>query len=105
MPFLKQELDDRYRRNRYWCEVDLSMLPSEYLERNCKVGVVSDQFGVQNCDAVGVDMMMWCSDFPHHITDWPHSRYLINSMAQGIDESKKQKIFCENAGRLYGFIR
>ena len=105
VPFLKQELDDRYRRNRYWCEVDLSLLPSEYLERNCKVGVVSDQFGVQNCDAVGVDMMMWCSDFPHHITDWPHSRYLINSMAQGIDESKKRKIFCENAGRLYGFIK
>lgn len=104
IPFLKQELDDRYRRNRYWCEVDLKMLPSEYLERNCKVGVVSDQFGVQHCDAVGVDMMMWCSDFPHHITDWPHSRYLINAMAQGIDPAKRRKIFCENAGRLYRFI-
>jgi predicted TIM-barrel fold metal-dependent hydrolase len=105
VPFLKQELDDRYRRNRYWCEVGLTMLPSEYYERNCRVGVVSDQFGVQNCDAVGVDTMMWCSDFPHHITDWPHSQYLINSMAQGIDPAKKRKIFCENAGKLYGFIR
>jgi predicted TIM-barrel fold metal-dependent hydrolase len=104
VPFFKQEIDDRYRRNRYWCEVDLTMLPSEYYERNCRVGLVSDQFGVQNCDAVGVDTMMWCSDFPHHITDWPHSRYLINSMAQGIDPAKKRKIFCENAGKLYGFI-
>jgi predicted TIM-barrel fold metal-dependent hydrolase len=105
VPFLKQEIDDRYRRNRYWCEVNLSMLPSEYLERNCMVGFVNDQFGVQNCDAVGVDNMMWCSDFPHHITDWPHSQYLINSMAQGIDAGKKRKLFCENAGRLYGFIK
>ena len=105
VPFLKQELDDRYRRNRFWCEVNLTMLPSEYYDRNCKVGVVSDQYGVQNCDAVGVETMMWCSDFPHHITDWPHSRHLINSMSQGIDEGKKRKIFCENAGRLYGFIR
>lgn len=104
VPFLKQELDDRYKRNRYWCEVNLSMLPSEYYDRNCKVGVVQDQFGVQNCDAVGVETMMWCSDFPHHITDWPHSRHLINSMSQGIDAAKKRKIFCENAGRLYGFI-
>ncbi len=104
VPFLKQELDDRYRRNRYWCEVNLSMLPSEFYERNCKVGMVNDPFGVQNCDAVGVETMMWCSDFPHHITDWPHSRYLINSMAQGIDAEKKRKIFCENAGRLYGFL-
>ncbi len=105
VPFFKQEIDDRFRRNRVWCEVNLSMLPSEYYERNCKVGVVNDQFGVQNCDAVGVDSMMWCSDFPHHITDWPHSRYLINSMAQGIDAEKRRKIFCTNAGELYGFIR
>jgi predicted TIM-barrel fold metal-dependent hydrolase len=53
---------------------------------------------------VGVDTMLWCSDFPHHITDWPHSRYLINSMSQGIDAAKKRKLFCENAGKLYGFI-
>ena len=105
VPFFKQEIDDRYRRNRYWCEVNLSMLPSDYYERNCKVGVVNDQFGVQHCDAVGVETMMWCSDFPHHITDWPHSRYLINSMAQGVDAGKRRKIFCENAGRLYGFMR
>ncbi len=105
VPFFLQEVDDRFRRNRVWCNSNLTMLPSEYYARNCKVGVVNDQFGVQNCDAVGVDTMMWCSDFPHHITDWPHSRYLINSMAQGIDETKKRKIFCKNAGKLYGFLR
>jgi predicted TIM-barrel fold metal-dependent hydrolase len=48
--------------------------------------------------------MMWCSDFPHHITDWPNSQHLIKSMAMGLDEGKKRKIFCETAGRLYGFI-
>jgi len=104
VPFLKAELDDRYRRNRFWCEVDLSMLPSEYYDRNCMTGVVNDQYGVQNCDAVGVHTMMWCSDFPHHITDWPNSRHLINSMAHGIAAEKRRQIFCENAGRLYGFI-
>lgn len=32
------------------------------------------------------------------------SQHLINSMAMGLDEGKKRKIFCENAGNLYGFI-
>jgi predicted TIM-barrel fold metal-dependent hydrolase len=105
VPYLLQEMDDRYHRNRYWCEINLGdKLPSEYFRRNWKVGFVRDQFGVQNCDAVGVDNMMWASDFPHHINDWPNSRYLIDSMAQGIDESKKRRIFCENAGELYGFL-
>jgi len=105
VPYLLQELDDRYRRNRFWCEVDLEMLPSEYYRRNWKVGLIRDPYGVQNCDAVGVETMMWASDFPHHINDWPYSRYIINEMAQGIDEGKKRKIFCENAGRLYGFLK
>jgi len=105
VPYLLQELDDRYRRNRYWCEVNLGdLLPSDYYRRNWKVGLIRDQFGVQNCDAVGVETMMWASDFPHHINDWPYSRYVINEMAQGIDESKKRRIFCENAGELYGFL-
>ncbi|MBW2275507.1 MAG: amidohydrolase [Deltaproteobacteria bacterium] len=105
VPFLKQELDDRYRRNRYWCEVELTMLPSEYYMRNCKVGFVRDHYGVRNCDAVGVDTMMWTSDFPHHITDWPNSRYLIDEMSQGISAEAKRKLFCENAGKLYGFLK
>ncbi len=105
VPYLLQEMDDRYRRNRYWCEVNLGdKLPSEYFRQNWKVGFVRDQYGVQNCDAVGVRNMMWSSDYPHHINDWPNSRYLIDSMAQGIDESKKRRIFCENAGELYGFL-
>jgi predicted TIM-barrel fold metal-dependent hydrolase len=104
VPFLLQEIDDRYRRNRFWCEVRLEMLPSEYYRRNWKVGLVRDSYGVQNCDAVGVETMMWSSDFPHHINDWPNSRYIIEEMAHGIDEAKKRKIFCENAGRLYGFV-
>ena len=104
VPFLLQEMDDRYRRNRYWCEVKLEMLPSQYYRRNFKVGFIRDQYGVQNCDAVGVETMMWASDFPHHINDWPNSRYLIDEMAHGIDADKKRKIFCENAGKLYGFL-
>jgi predicted TIM-barrel fold metal-dependent hydrolase len=104
VPFFKQELDDRYRRNRVWTGVELSMMPSELYLRNCKVGVVSDQFGVQNCEDVGVDTMMWCSDLPHHITDFPNSQKLIETMSAGIDPTSRRKIFCENAGNLYGFL-
>jgi predicted TIM-barrel fold metal-dependent hydrolase len=103
-PYLLGEMDDRYRRNRFWTEVSLSMLPSEYFKRNWKLGIVRDPYGVQNCQAVGVESIIWSSDFPHHINDWPNSRYLINEMSLGIRAEDKHKIFCENAGKLYGFI-
>ncbi|MEE8311788.1 MAG: amidohydrolase family protein [Candidatus Binatia bacterium] len=104
VPYLLGEMDDRYRRNRHWCGVDLELMPSAYFHRNWRVGLIRDPYGVQNCDAVGVENMMWASDFPHHINDWPESRSLIDEMAQGIDEEKKHKIFCLNAGTLYGFM-
>jgi predicted TIM-barrel fold metal-dependent hydrolase len=103
-PYLLGEMDDRYRRNRFWTEVSLKKLHSEYFKSNWKLGIVRDPYGVQNCQAVGVESIIWSSDFPHHINDWPNSRYLINEMSLGIRAEDKRKIFCENAGKLYGFI-
>jgi hypothetical protein len=103
VPYLLGEMDDRYRRNRYWTGVHLKRLPSDYFRTNWLLGVVRDPYGIQNRHAVGMGNMMWASDFPHHINDWPNSRYLINQMSLGVPEAEKRQIFCENAGKLYGF--
>lgn len=103
VPYLLGEMDDRYRRNRFWTGVRLEHLPSEYFRRNWVLGFIRDPYGVQNRHAVGLGNMMWASDFPHHINDWPNSRWLINEMSVGVPEVEKQQIFCGNAGKLYGF--
>jgi len=105
VPYLLGEMDDRYRRNRHWTEVSLERLPSDYFRSNWLVGFVRDPYGIQNRDSVGVENMLWASDFPHHINDWPNSRWLIKEMSQGVPEADARKIFCENAGRLYQFIQ
>jgi predicted TIM-barrel fold metal-dependent hydrolase len=104
VPYLLGEMDDRYRRNRHWTGVHLEHLPSEYFHRNWVLGFVRDPYGIQNRHAVGIENMMWASDFPHHINDWPNSRWLINEMSLGVPADEKRKIFCENAGRLYRFL-
>ncbi len=104
VPYLLGEMDDRYRRNRYWTEIHLERLPSEYFHANWSVGFVRDPYGVRNRDAVGVENMLWASDFPHHINDWPNSQWLIKEMSLGVPEADVRKIFCENAGKLYGFL-
>ncbi len=104
VPYLLGEMDDRYWRNRYWTGVHLERLPSEYFRSNWGVGFVRDPYGVQNRHAVGVENMFWASDFPHHINDWPNSQWVIKQMSVGVPEDEKRKIFCENAGRAYGFI-
>ena len=103
VPYLLSEMDDRYRRNRFWTGVQLRHLPSEYFHRNWVLGFIRDPYGVQNRHAVGPHNMMWASDFPHHINDWPNSRWLINEMSAGVPEDEKYILFCGNAARLYGF--
>jgi predicted TIM-barrel fold metal-dependent hydrolase len=104
VPYLLADMDDRYRRNRYWTGVQLERLPSEYFRNNWAVGFLRDAYGVRNRHAVGIANMLWASDFPHHINDWPNSQWLIKEMSQGIPEAEARKLFCENAGKLYGFL-
>ena len=104
VPYLLGEMDDRYWRNRYWTGVHLERLPSEYFRSNWGVGFVRDPYGVQNRHAVGLENMFWASDFPHHINDWPNSQWLIKQMSVGVPEDEARKLFCENAGHLYGFL-
>jgi len=105
VPYLLGEMDDRYRRNRFWTGVQLRRLPSEYFRRNWMLGFIRDAYGVQNRHAVGLKNIMWASDFPHHINDWPNSRWLINDMSVGVPAAEKHALFCGNAGRLYGFLQ
>jgi predicted TIM-barrel fold metal-dependent hydrolase len=85
--------------------VHLARLPSEYFHQNWLLGFIRDAYGVRTRHAVGLYNTMWASDFPHHINDWPNSRWLINEMSLGLPEEEKRQLFCETAGRLYGLIQ
>jgi predicted TIM-barrel fold metal-dependent hydrolase len=44
---------------------------------------------------------MWASDFPHTDSTWPHSRTVIEKDFEGVPETVKRKITCDNAAKLY----
>ncbi len=101
VPYFLEQLDDRYFRNRGWAKVELEMLPSDYFRRNWLVTFVKDAYGIRNRHAVGVANMMWSTDYPHHICDWPYSRKLANEMFAGVPEGERQQICAGNAAALY----
>ncbi|MBX3026126.1 amidohydrolase [bacterium] len=101
VPYLLQQMDDRFRRNRHWTGCDLSLLPSEYFQRNCKVSFMYDPYAVQNRHACGVETLMWSSDYPHHGTDWPHSRRVIDQTFTGVPEAERHRILAGNCAELF----
>ncbi len=101
VPYFLEQMDDRYWRNRGWAQVDLEMLPSEYFHRNWSLTFVRDFYGVRNRHAVGINSMMWSTDYPHHICDWPYSKRIANEMFDGVPADERYQICAGNAVKLY----
>ena len=93
------EWEDQFR------DLDLTMRPSEYWRRQCYATYQSDRIGIKLLDDIGADNIMWGSDFPHPDGVWPDSQEYIQRELGGLSEPMRKRIICENAGRLYGFLR
>jgi predicted TIM-barrel fold metal-dependent hydrolase len=102
IPHFLEQIDDRYWRNRSWGNIPIKEPPSFYWFRNMSATFITDRNGVANRYGVGVDNMMWSSDYPHHGNDWPYSRMTIDSMMSNIDRDERRRIVGANAARIFG---
>jgi predicted TIM-barrel fold metal-dependent hydrolase len=84
-------------------DLSLTMPPSEYWRRQCWATYQTDPVGLKLLDELGVDKIMWGSDFPHPDGVWPDSREYIDREMGHLPADVRRKIVCENAARLYGF--
>ena len=81
----------------------LTLKPSEYFRRQMYCTFIDDSFGVASRHWIGVDNVMWSSDYPHTASTWPHSRDIIARDFKDVSEVEKRKIVRENVAQLYGF--
>jgi predicted TIM-barrel fold metal-dependent hydrolase len=83
-------------------ELDLS--PSEYFKRNCYLGASQMvRADVEMRHIVGVDRIMWGSDYPHHEGTWPHSRLALRLNFSGVPQEEVRAMTSLNAAGVYGF--
>jgi predicted TIM-barrel fold metal-dependent hydrolase len=101
IPHYLEAADDRYWRNRSWGDIPLREPPSYYWYRNMSATFIIDRSGIALRHWVGVDNMMWSSDYPHHGNDWPYSRKVINEMMGHIDPGERARICGQNAVRIF----
>jgi predicted TIM-barrel fold metal-dependent hydrolase len=82
----------------------LSLQPSEYWARQCHVGSsFMRPAEVPLRYAVGVDRIMWGSDYPHREASYPYSREALRIAYAGVDETEVRAMVGGNAAALYGF--
>ncbi len=82
----------------------LTLKPSEYWARQCHVGasfIRPMEMGIRH--QVGVDRIMWGSDYPHKEASSPYSREAIALAFAGVPRDEAEKMLSVNAAKLYGF--
>jgi uncharacterized protein len=77
--------------------------PSHYWHNNISYTFMRDRTAVEMRHAIGVDRLMWSSDFPHGDSTWPDSQRVIEDLFAGVPEKEQRMILHDNAARLYGF--
>jgi predicted TIM-barrel fold metal-dependent hydrolase len=102
IPYILEQLDDRWWRNRSWLPVKLHEAPSVYFRRNWRVTFMIDHVAVENREAIGVDNLMWSTDYPHHGCDWPETRRGVTAMFRDVPTSERRALCATNATKLYG---
>jgi predicted TIM-barrel fold metal-dependent hydrolase len=113
LPMELQQLEVEYRMGSYPGNVGyphfsrvvdkLSMKPTDYFRRNCYIGasalVPPD---VELRHEVGVDRIMWGSDYPHHEGTYPHTLLTLRLNLWDVPEPEVRAITSLNAAKVYG---
>ncbi len=84
----------------------LSMQPSDYFARNIGVGASCiPRADVEARAELGVEKMMWGSDYPHPEGTWPKTQSILDEVFKGFPEADVRAILGENAVNWYGLDR
>lgn len=96
MDFIYKE---RYQQATY--RFKNGMTPSDLFHRNVYVSFQEDILGIEMRHHIGVDNLMWGSDYPHVESTWPRSQQVLEEILKGVPEDEKAKISGANAASLY----
>jgi predicted TIM-barrel fold metal-dependent hydrolase len=96
-------MDRAFERQRIAAGFTNELKPSEYFQRQMWATYIDDYVGVASRHFIGVDKIMWSSDYPHQASTWPHSQEVVARDFKDASPEDKFKITRANAARLYGF--
>ena len=86
---------------KHWHQFKEDMLPSDYFHRNVFVTFMEDAKAIEDREIIGVDNLVWGSDYPHPESTFPRTREILNNILANCSEDEKAKIAGENAARIW----
>jgi len=102
VPFWMEEADYWYERHRHWAARLLNFRPlkerpSDYVRRHIYFSVQHvERVAIELRHHIGVEHMMFATDFPHIECDWPNTRPFAERLFAGVPAAEAFKIAAHN---------
>ena len=101
IPRLLESVNDVWRRNRTIMSIPLKNPPSHYWYANMAGTFLDDISGIILKDQVGIQNMMWSSDYPHFCTHWPQSRSVAAASMNSLGDHDRERILFQNCKEFF----
>ena len=106
IPHFLDRLDFTYTQrqdNVTWYRLQNFALPSDAFRNNVFCSFQEDALGIQERATIGVEGLMFGSDYPHSESTFPRSLEIMSARLDGVPAREKDMILFENVSRIYGF--
>ena len=100
VPYVLEACDHEWQQCQLW-EHGYPTKPSDLFRQHCHIDFWYEQMGLQLRHVIGINNIMWESDFPHPTSIWPNSARYVEGSLGGVPEDERRKILVDNARRVY----
>jgi uncharacterized protein len=77
--------------------------PSDYWYANMAATFEEDELGLSLRERIGVENLLWATDYPHPDSTFPHSQEVLTREFAECTADERDAMTSGNAARLYGF--
>jgi predicted TIM-barrel fold metal-dependent hydrolase len=105
LPHSMNWADEFFIRWYSFYDLKLDRLPSEYIREHCRFSFIADRLAMQFRHYVGLDLLMWGSDFPHSVGTYPNSKEVIEELFDGVPEKERRQVLVDNVCDFFDLDR
>jgi predicted TIM-barrel fold metal-dependent hydrolase len=87
---------------RHMQETEIKLDPQEYWDKHFYASFMVDPLGLSMVDRIGVDKVMWSTDFPHNESTYGYSTSSLASVVEAVGPENAVKIVSDNAKAYLG---
>jgi predicted TIM-barrel fold metal-dependent hydrolase len=99
--YVLEACDYEWQQRHLWKE-GIRTRPSELFRRQIYVDFWYEKAGIELRDQVGVENIMWESDYPHIAATYPRSWSFVEASLAGVADEERKRLCYGNALKLYG---